>query len=463
MRKLLLLFVIALLGLVPAVSAQVGDGELPDFMAEAHTDCEVDLTGESYMLWHLGDLSGPYGAITQPVLAGLSDAADYFNERGGICGAEITLPDPTTIDTGGDLNLASQVYDSGLADDPIVLVLYGSPESELLRDRLAEDEIPVLISAGSIPGLYGESGQEPGWVFATNPLYVDQFGHFCEYAAENLEETVIGYISWEGSFGEAAFTDQSVAYCESLGVEVVDEPELFPVAGGDISGQIQNLVDAGANVLYTNTLAFGPALVAATVNNMGLSDQVQLAGVNWALDTSVGLLGLQSIAPNGLPAVNGMIGSLPFTWWTETDNAGIQVMTEVFQANERPLEIQNIAYLTGFLTIDIFVEAATQTANQIGSGDITGADLKETFENMDYVSMDILEFNFQEGAIRDAELNRMAVLTYAGAEGGTVLDGEPPLLIDTPNGQIPVPVVVALEEFRNTPDLRPGGADVVEE
>ncbi len=458
MKKLGIFFVVLLL--LAATTVTLAQEELPEFITEARTPCEVDLTGQTFEFAHLGDLSGPYGPITQPVLAGFADATEYFNARGGICGAEIVLPDPTTVDTGGDLEQTQVIYDRVSAEEPKLMVLYSSLDSELLREQVAEDEIPVLISAGSVPGLYGEDADSPGWIFATNPLYVDQFGHFCEYASENLESPVIGYISWSGAFGEAAFTPETVAYCESLGVEVIDEPELFAPTDSDISGSVQNLVDAGANVLYTNSLATGPALVAATVNNLGLSDQVQIAGVNWALDTSVGLLGLQSIGPNGLPAVNGIIGSLPFVWWTETDNPGIQVVTEVANANERPATVRNISYILGFLTIDLYIEIMVQTANRVGSADFGGAEVYETIQGLDYSNMDLLTVNYQDGAIRDTTGNRMAVLTYAGADGGTVLDGQPPLLVETENGAIPVPVVVPLEEVRDTPDLRPGGADV---
>lgn len=465
MRKMGLLFVLVMLLVITAIP-QAQDEELPAFIADARTPCEVDLTGQEFDFSHVGDLSGPYAAITQPIVAAFADSAAYFNARGGICGATINLPDPTTIDTGGDQEQTQIIYDREAANNPPLMILYASPDAELLRDTVAEDEIPVLISAGSIPGLYGESGGDPGWIFATNPLYVDQFGHFCEYASENLENPVIGYLSWQGAFGEAAYTPEAIAYCDSLGVTVLDEPELFSPTDTDISGAVQNLVDQGANILYTNSLATGPALVAATVTNLGLNDQVQVAGVNWALDSSVGLLGLQSIGPDGLPSVNGIIGSLPFVWWSETDNPGIQLITEQADLNERPVTLRNITYLIGFLTIDTYIEVMVQAANAVGAtsvDDITGADVYAVLQNIDYNSMSVLPTSFinEEGEpIRDASANRMAVLTYAGAEGGSVLDGQAPLLVDDGNGNmIPVPIVVALEDFRPTPDLRPGGAD----
>lgn len=463
MRKLgLLLVAMLLLSIVATPLAQ--DMELPEFITAERTACEVDLTGESIQFWHVGDLSGPYGAITAPFVAGFDDAVAYFNEHGGICGAEITLPDPTTIDTAGDQEQTQIIYDRVSSENPPFVLLYSSGDSELLRDQMAEDEIVGLISAGSVEGLYGEDADSPGWIFATNPLYVDQFGHFCQYVAANPDtypDPVIGYISWQGAFGEAALTDDTIAFCGSLGVEVLPDAELNPVApGNDWTGGVQNLVDKGANILYTNTLAFGPAEIAATVTNLGLNDQVKVAGVNWALDTSVGFLGLSSFGPDGLPSVNGIVGSLPFIWWTERDNPGIQLITEQADLNERDAVTRNIAYLGGWMWIDSFIEFNVQTANRVGSADFSGADLKETIENMDYNALGLLRYYWREGS-RDLDSNRMAVLTYAGADGGTVLDGQAPLMVDRGDGtMIPIPVVVPLEDFRDTPDLRPGGADV---
>jgi ABC-type branched-subunit amino acid transport system substrate-binding protein len=460
MRKIGFLLVLVLLLSVLPITAQE---ELPEFISSARTPCEVDLTGQTFNFAHIGDLSGAYAFITQPVLAAFADATAYFNERGGICGATIALPDPTTVDTGGNPEQTQVIYDRVSAESPKMLVLYASGDAELLRDQVAEDEIPVLISAGSVAGLYGTEGNEPGWIFASNPLYADQFGHFCQYAAENIESPVIGYISWAGAFGSAAYTPEAIAFCEGLGVDVLDTPEYFLPTDTDISGAVQNLVDAGANILYTNSLATGPALVAATVTSLGLNDSVQIAGVNWALDSSVGLLGLQSIAPNGAPSVNGLIGSMPFAWWTERDNAGIQLITEIADANERAATVRNIAYILGFITIDSYIEVMVQTANRVGSGDFTGADVYETMQGIDYNSLNVIDIDFTNDAgepIRAGELNRMAVLTYAGVDGGTILDGQAPLMVDLPDGRsIPVPVVVPLEEFRNAPDLRPGGAD----
>ena len=241
---------------------------------------------------------------------------------------------------------------------------------------------------------------------------------------------------------------------------MVAEPEFF-APGSEIQGQIQNLLDAGATVIYTNTLATGPAEIAATLVNMGERENVILAGVNWTLDTSVGFLGQTTLAADGLPSVNGLVGSMPFAWWTEVDNPGIALITEVADAAERDPLTRNIAYLLGWQSVDLFIESHIQTANREGAEGITGAALKETLEGLDYSPMGLVSINFEDGAIRDVSQNRIAMLAYLGEDGTpAALPDNPPVVAEGPSGPILIPIVVPLTDYTDTPDLRPGMMDM---
>jgi branched-chain amino acid transport system substrate-binding protein len=457
-------FVLAILALLALIVVPVTAQEaLPDFIQ--HSACEQDLTGASIPIIHFGDISGSFAFITQPLLAGIGDAIEYFNARGGICGAEISQDNR---DTGGDLAQAQAAYDdySSREPKPSLMVLYASADAELLASQVAEDEIPVLISAGSVPGLYGEDGQSPGWIYATNPLYVDQFGMFCRYIGANPERfpsPVIGYISWPGAFGEAAFTPEARAYCAEQGVTVLETAERFLPVSTDITTQVQNLTDAGANILYTNTLASGPVLIARTLVDLGLEDSVQLAGVNWTLDTSVALLSRTALGSDGLPAVNGIIGSMPFRWWTERDNPGIQLITSIADAKEVPPQNRNIAYLLGWSIVDMYIEVYTQTVNRVGSLDaVTGPEVKATLDGLNYSPLGLFTVNFDGGALRDDSMNRMAQMFFANADmSGVAAEGASAFTLPLPDGTNAfLPIIVPLTDFEMTPDLRPGGADV---
>jgi len=462
MRKIALLLVLMLIVGIVALPAMAQDDDmgLPDFIQ--HSECEVDLTGETITIYHFGDISGSFAFITQPFLAGFADAAAYFNERGGICGATI---EQDNRDTGGDLAQTQAHYDfySNLEPKPDMIVLYASADAELLRSQVADDEIPVVISAGSVEGLYGESGQEPGWIFATNPLYSDQFGLFCEFVGANPDrypDPVIGYISWPGAFGEAAFTPETIAYCGEQGVTVLETPEVFLPTDTDISGQVLNLFDNGANILYTNTLASGPFLMSKTVVDLGLEDDLQLAGVNWALDTSVGLLSRTSIGSDGLPAANGMVGNLPFLWWSEVQEPAIQLITEQADLNERALPTRNIAYLLGWGTVDTYMELYIQAVNEAGSLDaVDGVAMKALLETMVYEPLGGLYVqDFADGEIRDLPQSRIAQMGFMNATGdGIATSGDDAMAIPQDDGTtIYVPVLIPLTDFQEVPDLRPG-------
>lgn len=457
MKKNSFLVVLALLVAMFAMPTFAQD--MVEYPSEM-TECEVDLTGETITVYHFGDLSGAYAFITQPIVSALEDAISYWNANGGVCGAELAQ---VFEDTGGDLEATQSAYDrftSEYNDDLDLLLLYSSPDSELLREQVAEDGIVVLISAGSVEGLYGEDGQTPAWLFATNPLYINQFGDFCEYVAENPDifpDPVIGHVTWPGAFGGAAATPAGDEFCTNLGVEVIDDAQIFLPTDTDILTQVQNVVDEGANIIYTNTLASGPALVASTVADLGLEDDVKLAGVNWVMDTSVGILGQRSLKSNGMPAVDGMYGSMPFLWWTETSQPSVQFITEQFNANERSLAERNIGYIFTWGTADIIIEAYIRTVNELGSLDaVTGADLRATLESMEYSVMNgMFPFNYPEG-FRDATANRIAQLAFANADAsGPAMSPDDALYLDDGNGgQLFVPIVVPLTDFQETPNLR---------
>lgn len=464
MRKIFFLLTLALLIFAVVPAAAQDEMGLPDWLE--HSECEVDLTGETITIYHIGDISSPgYSPITLPLIAAFQDAMAYFNEHGGVCGATFVQENR---DTGGDPAQTQAAYDafSTLDPKPDLLVLYSSQDSELLRPQVAEDEIPVLISAGSLEGLYGENGDEPGWIYATNPLYADQFAHFCRYVSENPdmfpEEPTIGYMGWgapAAAFGAAAYTPETIAYCESVGVAVVDPAESFSPIAADVSTNVENLVDAGANIIYVNALATGPVRVGEAINFLELQDEVQLATVNWGMDTSAALVARSSLGANGLPVLDGMIGSLPFGWWTETDKPGIQLLKEQAEANERALQVQGITYLLGWTTVDLYAELYIQTVNRVGSLDaVDGAAIQETIQNLVYSPLGLSDFNFKGGEIRAVQSNRIVQMRFANATmDGVASSGEDALAVPLADGtNYYPPVIIPLTDFEEAPDMRPG-------
>ena len=432
--------------------------EMMDYPSEL-TECAVDLTGETLRIFHFGDLSGPFAFITQPVVSALTDAVKYWNEHGGVCGAQL---EQVYEDTGGNREAAQSAYDrftSQFPDELDLLMLYSSDDGELLREQLAADEIVSYISAGSIESLYGEDGQTPGWLYASNPLYINQFGSFCQFVAaspETFPDPVIGFVTWPFAFGLAGLEPAARDYCSSLGVEVLAEPQVFLPTDTDILTQVQNAIDSGANIIYTNTIASGPALIAGTLVDLGMEDDIKLAGFNWVMDTSVGILGQRVLKPNGLPSTDGMFGSMPFLWWTELSNPAVQFVYQQHTINERGPAEQNIAYLLTWGAADSIIETYIRTVNRVGSlSAVTGADIRETVESMDYEVLGGLYRNVYEEGMRDGVLNRIAVLKYANADmSGFATGPDDAMFVDVGGNMTYVPIVHALTDFMPVPQLR---------
>jgi len=420
---------------------------LPTLAVSAQTDdCQEDLSGKSLQFYHFGDLSGPYTFITTPVLAGFEDAIAYFNANGGVCGAEISTD---YFDTGATGEGAQAAWDEFVGrGDTQVMFLYLTDDAERLRNQAQEAKIPMVVAAGSTLSLYGENANEPGWVFSAVPLYHDQLGAFCDYISANWEafgiagEPVIGHVSWINAFGQASDTPESRAYCASKGVGYADALYYFPGLP-DISVQVNGVINAGANIIYTTSLATGPAQLAGTVEALELRDQVVLAGPNWVLDTSVIALGGESVA--------GFIGQMPYVWWDEIQHPGVQQVSSVWQEQrlltaQNPQDafaIRNIAYLLAWATVDFYRQFMTLAINEVGYDNLDGQAVYDVLTSgVEFAPMQgILRVSFADG-LRSPFSTRIGAIRFV-EQNGAVL-----------------PQVVPLTDWFQAPDLRPAGADV---
>ncbi|MFP4321840.1 MAG: ABC transporter substrate-binding protein [Anaerolineales bacterium] len=456
-RVVIFMLVVALAVAVPFVAANQAPADEAMPMAQTApepfswlTECEEDLSGQEITFYHFGDLSGPYAFITQPLIAGLGDAAQLLNDNGGLCGATVGQE---FRDTGGNTDQTQAFWDEFSAlDGAYAIFLYASADAELLRNQAADAEIPLLVAAGSELAFYGEDGQSPGYAYGIIPLYTDQLGAFCDYVSANWDEMgiegdpVIGHLSWEGAFGRSSDTEGARAYCEAAGVGYAGA-EYFLPGTPDISTQMQGLVDEGANIIYTTSLASGPAQVAGTASALGLNDSVILAGSNWALDTSV--IGL------GGEATDGMMGSLPFLWWDEVQEPGVQIVLNYWAQNrlaedpEAAVQVRNIAYITSFGAVDLWAEAMIRSINEVGFENMSGAALQETMTNLDYDAfLGMIRADFTDGARATQETRIASIQFIEGDEGVT-----------------PSVVPVDDEVFGDwfiAPDLKLGGEDVPE-
>lgn len=467
-RRLILILIVATTMLtscaapIPTVAPTMAVAESPKSdtaLPFARTACaeDIDLTGQAINFYQIVEETD---SIIGPLMLGYEDATEYFNAHGGICGATLAQVFPKS----GTLYNAPAIYDdfSTRNPKPVLITLGYSEDSVLLRDQLAQDEIPALLSVGGwYEAAYGVDGQSPGWVFLTNnPIYPDQLGSICDYLASNTDhfpEPRIGFMDFGGD--SEMPHPEARAYCEALGIRFVGASR-FPYAATNIQPQVQKLIDAGVNIIYTQSRLNGPALIAKTLKEMGLQGKITLIGSHLSLDPEAILAGQADLDANGLPLLNGLIGSMPARSWAESDHPGIQLITEQADRHERPLTVRTNAYIWAWTITDLFIEAYVQTGNRVGFDHVTGAEMKATLENLVYAPLGGVEQIDFRNARRSLSSNRVGQLNFLGQDGKTPAGpGNPPKVVKVDGQELRVPMILPLTDFQPAPDLRPVGKD----
>lgn len=390
-----------------------------------------DLSGETITIYHFGDLSGPYAAITAPLIHGAEDAVAAINAAGGIYGAKLEIK---FADDAGNIDEAVAAYDRFTGEDPnaLVMITYGSGEAEALASRFAEDKIVNITAGLSAKAFYGEGS---GYTFGLGPIYPDQLGFTMKFLVDNWadykpaeagDEIKLAYLSWPTAFGQGALTAESRAYLADLGVEIVHEETYDVSPTADTTTAILNAQAAGANVIWTNTLAFGPAAILNDLNSLGLRDQFVVTGDNWTMD-------LATYAFLADPAYGvGLMAPFPYLWWTDTDNQGIQYAQSLFEANERQAAEHNVGYLLLVAGVDMIVDAITHAIDTVGYENLTGEAVHDALIELSPIeALDgVLRVDYSNGS-RSPHMSQIRMI-QGGPDAFTVL-----------------------QDWSETPDLRP--------
>ena len=337
---------------------------------------------DKVVIHHFGDLSGPYAPITAPIVSGFKDFAAWFNtEGGGIDGVPI---EDMFRDTGNKLDAALAAYAAFKESKPypIVNMLYGSPESEALRERYIEDKIFCFTNSPSPTCIY-----PPGYEFSTIPSYTDSFGAFIdwvsgEWAKQTGEDVKLAILTWDNTFGKAILVDETLDYAAKKGVEIVYQ-DTYGMTELDVSTQMTDIKAAGANWVYDNTLGHGPKVVHGAAAALGMLNQdlydttpgkVHRACGPWGMDESaVALAGELS---------EGVVGPRSFASWSMPEVEGIAAAMVAFKANDRKPQEMVMGYLAAWGEVYTICHAMNKVVEEEGWENLGGEAVKDQFAKM---------------------------------------------------------------------------------
>ena len=397
--------------------------------------CENSYEGESLVVYQQAGLTGPLATLMGTgFISATQDAIEQINAEGGVCGVMLSV---RIEDTQYVLEQEIQVYEQFRAEDPkpLFITTANSAATIALKDRVLEDEIVNLAT-----GVHTQSIYDPpdGYTVGMVPIYSDQFAGFLQFVHSNWAEIkpegagdsiTVGVIGWANAFGAGATTPESLAFAESLGITVLPLEEQPVDPSADVTGQLQNLLVNGANVIYMQSLSFSIVQVISTLHAMGFYDQVVLGSVNWGMNRDV-----LNILGENAPLAAGYYGVFPYLWWTDADAPGVQQALETFAAKGYPEHDKAFTYLLLYSAMFGIADVLTVALNNVGFDGLNGAEFLKAMQQMGTISAaGVFEMNV-EGSNRAP--NKAQVRQARISEDGSI-------------------DFVVVQDFVTLPDTRP--------
>ena len=313
------------------------------------------------------DLTGPTADVGTDYAEGMRGYADWVNMQGGIEGRPIDL---IYQDYAYQVDRAEQLYSQFVSEGAVVFMGWGTGDTEALRLRITEDEVP--FSSASLSHVLGDPTDAP-YNFLVAPTYTDQFRIALDWIAANHGEgtPVVALMHNASPFGLSPSRYGGVEYAEAVGVDLTLYE--MPRAAVDYTGEFSRIRQSGAQyVVFQNTS--GPAAVALQ-NASSLGLDLTYICLNWCANRQlVDLAG---------EVAEGVIGTIPYAP-LNVDVPGTRVIRDYLTGKGETIEGKTNAYTQAWWTFAVFVEAMKQV---LASGqELTGANIKaalETFTDLD--------------------------------------------------------------------------------
>ena len=313
------------------------------------------------------DLTGPTADVGTDYADGMRGYADWVNMQGGIEGRPIDL---IYQDYAYQVDRAEQLYSQFVAEGVVVFMGWGTGDTEALRLRITEDEIP--FSSASLSHVLGDPAEAP-YNFLVAPTYTDQFRIALDWIASNHGEgtPVVALMHNASPFGLSPSRHGGIEFAEALGIEL----SLYEMPRGavDYTAEFSRIRQSGAQyVVFQNTS--GPASVALqNANSLGLD--LTFICLNWCANAQ-----LVDLAGD---VAEGMMGTIPYAPLS-VDVPGTRVIRDYLAGKGESIEGKTNAYTQAWWTFAVFARAMEQV---LASGlELTGANIKaalETFTELD--------------------------------------------------------------------------------
>lgn len=351
---------------------------------------------EKVVIHHFGDLSGPYAAITASAVSGFKDFSEWFNtEGGGIDGVPI---DDMFRDTGGKLDAALAAYAAFKESKPypVVTVLYGSAESEALKERFVEDKIFCFTGGPSPAAIY-----PPGYEFSLVTSHTDSIGAWIDWvtsdwAKKTGQKVKLAILTWDSSFGKAILVPEVRDYAtKKKGIEIVYEG-VYGVRELDVATQMVAVRKAEANWVYDNTAAFGPKVIHAAAEAMGMLNRDLYDTTPGKIHRASGLVATdESAVMLAGDLAEGSVGPRSYASWAMPEVEGIAMAIASADKHGRKSYERVLSYVASWCAVYAICHCMNKVVDEVGWDKLNGETLRAQFLKLkDFQPFGITRYTF---------------------------------------------------------------------
>ena len=327
-----------------------------------------DADDNSITVGAIFDLTGPTADVGTDYGDGVRGFADWINGQGGIEGRPIDL---IFQDYAYQVDRAEQLYSQFVSEGAVIFMGWGTGDTEALRMRIAEDEIP--FSSASLSHRLGDPAEAP-YNFLLATTYSDQFRIALDWIAANHGEgtPVVALMHNASPFGLSPANQGGIEFAEARGIDLT----LYEMPRGavDFTAEFSRIRQSGARyVVFQNTS--GPAAVALQ-NARSLGLDATFFCLNWCSNAQVVQLAGE--------AAEGLMGTMPYAPLT-VDVPGTRVIHDHLASRGESAEGRTNAYTQGWWTFAAFAEGMRRVL--AADQELTGANIKAALETLSDYNM----------------------------------------------------------------------------
>ncbi|MFK5646107.1 ABC transporter substrate-binding protein [Ornithinimicrobium sp. LYQ121] len=352
----------------------------------------------------IADLTGATGDVGTPYNEGMLAYIDYRNADGGIDGHPI---DAASNDYAYEVPKAEQLYKQYVNDGVVAIQGWGTGDTEALRTKVANDELPFM--SGSFAEPLADPEESP-YNFVVAPTYSDQMRIALNWINEDSGGAgEVAVFHSDSPFGQAPVADGE-AWIDEQGYDLGYASYPMPT-GANFVGLLSQAKSQGAEYIVIQHVASPAAQVAKDIKDQGLD--MKIVCLNWCANELF-------ITTAGDEAAEGHMLVQPFAP-VSSEKPGHETISAYLEEEGESIDDKGAAWVQGWAVMDVMAQGMAKVLEE--EDEVTGPALKEALETMGAIDTEGL---IGDGTVEfSAESHRGS--TSSGvyrAEGGAMVEVE---------------------------------------